>query len=121
LYGKLREIETALPRRSFTFACPIWKDPWMWCGGDTYVSALVTAAGGQNVLAERQRYPTLSLDEVAAMNPDVIFLPDEPYLFKESDAKGITSSRVIGPFPGHLFTWHGTRTIRGLEFLRRAL
>ena len=41
---------------------PIWKDPWMWCGGDTYVSALVTTAGGQNVLADRQRYPTVSLD-----------------------------------------------------------
>jgi hypothetical protein len=26
--------------------------------------------------------------------------------------------RVIGPFPGHLFTWHGTRTAKGLAFLR---
>jgi hypothetical protein len=25
---------------------------------------------------------------------------------------------VVGPFPGHLFTWHGTRTILGLHFLR---
>jgi ABC-type Fe3+-hydroxamate transport system substrate-binding protein len=118
---KLRRAVSALPPRSFTFACPIWKDPWMWCGGDTYVSALVATAGGRNVLADRQRYPTLSLHEVAAMNPEVIFLPDEPYLFKESDAREITSSRVIGPFPGHLFTWHGTRTIKGVEFLRDAL
>ena len=29
--------------------------------------------------------------------------------------------RVIGPFPGHLFTWHGVRTIEGLRFLRREL
>ena len=118
---RLRDVEAALPRRSFTFACPIWKDPWMWCGGDTYVSALVTTAGGQNVLANRQRYPTLTFEEVAALNPEVIFLPDEPYLFKEWDAVGITSSTVIGPFPGHLFTWHGTRTIKGLEFLRESL
>src|SRR6266545_815838 len=37
----VREIETELasmPRRQFTFACAIWKRPWMWCGGDTYVS-----------------------------------------------------------------------------------
>jgi iron complex transport system substrate-binding protein len=118
---RLRDVERSLPRRSFTFACPIWKDPWMWCGGDTYVSALVTTAGGQNLLADRQRYPTLSFDEIVAMSPDVIFLPDEPYLFKEADAQAITTSGVIGPFPGHLFTWHGTRTIKGLEFLRDAL
>jgi ABC-type Fe3+-hydroxamate transport system substrate-binding protein len=118
---ELRNAVRALPRRSFTFACPIWKAPWMWCGGDTYVSSLITTAGGRNVLGGHQRYPTLSLDDVAAMKPDVIFLPDEPYAFTEWDAENITTSRVVGPFPGHLFTWHGTRTIKGLKFLRDAL
>jgi ABC-type Fe3+-hydroxamate transport system substrate-binding protein len=119
--NRLRDTVHALPDRSFTFACPIWKDPWMWCGGDTYVSSLITTAGGRNVLEEKQRYPAIAFQEVAALNPDVIFLPDEPYLFSESDARNISTSRVIGPFPGHLFTWHGTRTIKGLEFLRDAL
>src|SRR5947207_33451 len=26
------------PLSAFTFVVPIWKKPWMWCGGDTYVS-----------------------------------------------------------------------------------
>jgi ABC-type Fe3+-hydroxamate transport system substrate-binding protein len=103
----------------FTFACPIWKTPWMWCGGDTYVSDLVTRAGGHNVLADRTRYPQIALDEVLAMKPDVVFLPDEPYLFTDADANAI-DARVIGPFPGHLFTWHGSRTIHGLSYLREA-
>ena len=101
----------------FTFACPIWKNPWMWCGGDTYVSALVACAGGVNVLAERTRYPQIPLEDVLALKPDVVFLPDEPYLFTEADAADI-GAKTIGPFPGHLFTWHGTRTIQGLRFLR---
>ena len=56
------------------------------------------------------------LDDVLSLRPDIVFLPDEPFLFTEDDAEGM-SARVIGPFPGHLFTWHGTRTILGLRFL----
>jgi len=104
----------------FTFAVPIWKDPWMWCGGDTYVSALVESIGGRNVLHDQMRYPSMSVDDVVAMKPDVIFLPDEPYAFTAADAHAI-GANVIGPFPGHLFTWHGTRTIEGLRFLRASI
>lgn len=121
LADQLREEIALAPSKPFTFAVPIWKKPWMWCGGDTYVSSLVSSCGGRNVLEERERYPSLSLEEVAALQPDVIFLPDEPYLFTHDDAKEIGFTRVIGPFPGHLFTWHGTRTILGLRFLRETL
>lgn len=117
----LRELDAArfTAPRPFTFAVPIWKSPWMWCGGDTYVSALVESTGSRNVLRDRERYPSMSVEEVLALEPDVVFLPDEPYAFTADDAKSIEGPRVVGPFPGHLFTWHGTRTIRGLRFLRR--
>ena len=120
-----REVELArVARRAFSFACPIWRNPWMWCGGDTYVSNLVATAGGTNAFASAVRYPKASLEDVLALAPEVIFLPDEPYVFTESDAEEVRrvfDGRVIGPFPGHLFTWHGTRTAKGLEFLREAL
>jgi ABC-type Fe3+-hydroxamate transport system substrate-binding protein len=115
-----RELEGP-PQPPFTFACPIWKDPWMWCGGDTYVSDLVSCAGGTNLLAARERYPAIGLPEVLVLRPDVVFLPDEPFLFTAADASALAPLRVIGPFPGHLFTWHGTRTLLGLQFLREAL
>ncbi len=118
LADQLREELRTMPKRSFTFACPIWKNPWMWCGGDTYVSNLVTCAGGRNVLGDRERYPQVALEEVLALGPDILFLPDEPFVFTEADAQAIAGPRVIGPFPGHLFTWHGSRTIQGLRFLR---
>ena len=108
----------------FTFLCPIWKKPWMWCGGDTYASNLVESCGGRNLLRDRERYPAMDLDCAVALEPDVIFLPDEPYLFTDHDAAAIreaSTARVIGPFPGHLVTWHGTRTIEGLRFLSDVL
>jgi ABC-type Fe3+-hydroxamate transport system substrate-binding protein len=124
--GKAHQLTSLLATErsavsSFTFAVPIWKKPWMWCGGDTYVSNLVESIGGRNVLHDRERYPSLTLDDVLAHKPDIVFLPDEPYLFTIGDAAEIKGSRVVGPFPGHLFTWHGTRTILGLRFLRAAL
>lgn len=116
LVGELASERASMPKRVFTFACAIWKQPWMWCGGDTYVSSLVECAGGMNVLRDRTRYPAI---DVADIRADVIFLPDEPYVFTRDDADAIPNA--IGPFPGHLFTWHGTRTILGLRFLRDAL
>ena len=116
LIADLERERKEMPKKPFTFACAIWKKPWMWCGGDTYVSNLVECAGGVNVLAHEKRYPAIDIAEIEA---DVIFLPDEPYLFTVEDAKNIKNA--IGPFPGHLFTWHGTRTILGLRFLRESL
>jgi len=134
------------PLGAFTFVVPIWKKPWMWCGGDTYVSNLVESVGGRNLLRDRKRYPTIDSAEVLALKPDIVFLPDEPYAFTAEDAAAISAPHpafghplpasqgegsrataakrrvtVIGPFPGHLFTWHGVRTIEGLRFLRRSL
>ena len=124
LKRKLAQERDRMPVRRFTFACAIWKTPWMWCGGDTYVSSLIETAGGENVLRHRRRYPQMEIDCMASLQPEVIFLPDEPYVFDSSDAEQTrenTAANVIGPFPGHLFTWHGSRTLQGLRFLRRVL
>ena len=119
---QIREESRAIRFLSrFTFAVPIWRDPWMWCGGDTYVSSLVESVGGTNVLREETRYPRLSTESVLEKKPDVVFLPDEPYEFVRDDRDELTTlgfTDVRGPFPGHFFTWHGTRTLRGLVFLR---
>ena len=118
----LEREAAAIPSRTFTFACAIWKDPWMWCGGDTYASDLLKHAGGINLLEGEQRYPTISLEGVIDRGADLILLPDEPYIFKTDDARDVLAAGakgVAGPFEGHLVTWHGTRTLRGLRFLKQ--
>ncbi len=124
---RAEELATAIETRAgasstgFTFACPIWKKPWMWCGGDTYVSSLIEAVGGRNVLQDQSRYPRVELDAVLALAPDIVFLPDEPWAFDPDDQKLLLErgfSNVSEPLPGHLFTWHGSRTLLGLGFLR---
>lgn len=113
-----RELAALAGAAPFRFAVAIWKDPWMWCGGDTYVSDLVTRAGGTNVFAEERRYPKAAVEEAIGRGAGRIFLPDEPYAFTAEDAASISpSATAVGPFPGHFFTWHGTRTVQGLRFL----
>lgn len=123
LIENLERSQTPATRR-FRFACAIWKNPWMWTGGDTYVSSLIEECGGENVFAAEHRYPSVDLGSAMRREPDIVFLPDEPYPFTVDDAKEASSAgarRVAGPFPGHLVTWHGSRTILGLQFVQEAV
>ena len=121
LTGEIIAARLPLPSSRFTFLIPIWKKPWMWCGGDTYVSNLVETIGGRNLLGHQKRYPAMDLESALALQPEVILLPDEPYEFTVEDAADFDELRIIGPFPGHLVTWHGARTREGLRFLRSVM
>jgi ABC-type Fe3+-hydroxamate transport system substrate-binding protein len=132
LTGRLREaedwarkIEEALarlesaPGRRFTYAYLIWKDPWMAAADGTYVSDLVSLAGGTNVFANASvPYPQATEEELVSSKPDVVLLPDEPFPFREPHA-AFFRSRLPGAevrlVAGDDFCWHGVRTLRGLE------
>ncbi len=111
------QARTAAP---FRFLCLVWKEPWMAAGPATYLSGLLELAGGENVLAGRglPDYPALSEDEVVAAAPDALVLPDEPYPFGEEHRRQWSSrlpGSVVVSAPGDDLTWHGVRTLRGIE------
>ena len=96
----------------------IWREPWMTIGRDTYVHDMLRVCGGANVFADRpERYPTVTLDDVAARRPAVILLPDEPYRFRRAhladftpyaDVPAVRDGRVH-LVDGKPFSWHGPR------------
>jgi ABC-type Fe3+-hydroxamate transport system substrate-binding protein len=97
---------------------PIWKDPWMGMGSASYGHDVLRAAGATNVLDGRDRYPEVTLEEVAALAPDIVLLPDEPYPFKDSDRAqfdGIAPARVVD---GKLLWWYGPRMPAAIRELR---
>jgi ABC-type Fe3+-hydroxamate transport system substrate-binding protein len=106
--------------------CPIWRGPYMTIARDTYVHDMLAVCGGANVFAERaERYPTVTLAEVAAAAPEVILLPDEPFRFRPPHLAD------FAPFPeipaivagrthfvdGKLLAWYGPRIADALEKL----
>jgi ABC-type Fe3+-hydroxamate transport system substrate-binding protein len=115
----LAEPPAAPPVRVFV---PIWRRPLLGLGGDTYGSSILEACGAVNVLAGRPRYPEVSPGEVAALRPDLVLLPDEPYRFSAdhvAEFAGIAPARVVD---GRLLWWYGPRmaaSIRALKALFR--
>ncbi|MBI5930050.1 MAG: ABC transporter substrate-binding protein [Chloroflexi bacterium] len=124
------------PIRTFV---PIWRDPWMTFNQATYLHDVLQIFGLHNVFAERERqfplkadlgevdplptdssrdmrYPRITLEEIVAAQPELILLPDEPYLFQEADAKELYQLDIpaahldnIYLIDGSLLSWHGTR------------
>ena len=89
-----------------TVAIAIWRDPWMVVGGDTFASDLCRRLGWANVFADDERYPRVEVADIEARRPDVVLLPDEPYVFTPDDgpeAFGVPTEQVSG----RLLTWYG--------------
>jgi ABC-type Fe3+-hydroxamate transport system substrate-binding protein len=105
---------------------PIWRDPYMTINRDTYIHDMLRVCGARNVFADRaERYPTVTLDEMAAQRPAVILLPDEPFRFRRAhlaDFAGYVDvpavrDRRIHLVDGKPFSWHGPRIGEALRML----
>lgn len=117
---RARAAAASLKRVAFAYL--IWRDPLMTVNGDTFVSALLVNAGGENVFASgTSRYPTISAEELAAAEPDVVLLSTEPFPFKELHADEIAKQtglrrdrfRIVD---GERLSWHGSRTPAGIDY-----
>jgi ABC-type Fe3+-hydroxamate transport system substrate-binding protein len=106
--------------------CPIWREPYMTINRDTYVHDVIRTCGGENLFQDRQeRYPKVTLAEMAAYKPDVILLPDEPFPFGE---KHLDDFRAFPEVPavrtgrvdfldGKILSWYGPRIAESLGTL----
>lgn len=123
----LARAEQERLERRVRFVCPIWRDPWMVVGDDTYAHDLITLCGGENVFAGvgGRRYPRVELAEIEAARPELILLPDEPYAFGQRDAQELGALDVpaaregrIHLIDGTLVSWYGPRILQAIEALR---
>jgi len=82
VYGRLREKADQGSRRGFV---SVWKRPYMGVGSDTYAHNVLNTCGGENDCGGSTHYPVVALEEVEAMQSEVVLLPDEPYTFSAED------------------------------------
>lgn len=96
------------PEATGTVVIPIWRDPWMVVGSDTFTTDLVRRLGWRNLYdGQPDRYPHVELADVDGAGADVVLLPDEPYEFTADDgpeAFARTPTRLVS---GRLLTWYG--------------
>jgi ABC-type Fe3+-hydroxamate transport system substrate-binding protein len=99
---------------------PIWRRPWMTIGGDTYGSTLLRSVGMDSVFASRtDRYPTVTIDEVAALLPEVVLAPNEPYAFAERHRAELEALAPVVFVDGKDLFWWGVRTAAAQARLAR--
>ena len=90
----------------------MWHDPWMGAAGGTFIHSIMAEAGLVNVLADQQRYPELSEDDLVTLGPQVVLLSSEPFPFSEKHRSALQQllpgARIV-MVDGEYFSWYGSR------------
>lgn len=96
----------------------IWENPKMAAGKSTFIDAMLSLAGFENLI-QVDRYPELSPEKLVELAPDYLLLSSEPFPFKE---KHIQSFQKLLPqtkiqlVDGELFSWYGSRLVHSAEY-----
>lgn len=96
----------------------IWRDPFMAAGKETFIDKMIEEAGFNNLITET-RYPELSIEKIAELNPDYIFLSSEPYPFKEKHKTewleyfNEDQLRLVNAEP---FSWYGSHLLEAFAY-----
>ncbi len=104
---------------------PIWRRPWMSITAGTYGASLLDLLGIDLVTADAgDPYPTVELSEIAALRPDLVLVPSEPYVFTDdhlTELAEVIPEAAIVRIDGQDLFWWGVRTPHAIERLSAAL
>jgi ABC-type Fe3+-hydroxamate transport system substrate-binding protein len=121
----LDEQRSAAPSVRRRCAVVVWRRPWMTMNADTYGSSLLDLLGVENVFAgANDRYPEMTLGEIAGRGADLVLLPGEPYPFKDrhvTEVAGALPAADARLVDGRDLFWWGIRTPHAVMRLRDAL
>lgn len=87
----------------------------MTIGKDTYIHDMLAHAGYENVFGAQTRYPSFTLAELKAHQPEIILLSSEPFPFKQQHIDELKLSfpkTIIQLVDGEAFSWYGTRFLK---------
>ena len=97
-------------------AVPVWRDPWMVVGSRTFTGDLLRRLGWENVFADHpDRYPQVAVAEVLDAGPDLVLLPDEPYVFTADDGPEAFPGVPTRLVSGRLLTWYGPSLLEAAD------
>lgn len=99
----------------------IWRGPYMTVGHDTFIHDMLIRCGFQNIYADKQRYPTTSIDDLKELQPQVILLSSEPYPFQQKHIDELQPhlpDTQIMLVDGEMFSWYGSRLLKAPKYFR---
>jgi ABC-type Fe3+-hydroxamate transport system substrate-binding protein len=121
--AQAREAWQRPPRWSpVRVAIPIWREPWMVVGSRTFTSDLAKQLGLANVFGDSaDRYPAVTVEEIAGHRPDVVLLPDEPYRFTADDGPEAFPGLPCALVEGRALTWYGPSLLTARDDITRGV
>jgi iron complex transport system substrate-binding protein len=100
----------------------VWNDPLQTAGSGTFIHELIEKGGGVNICGNITGYPTISIEEVIARNPEVIITSAWPGIYEwamNETALNATAARQSGSVytcDDNLVQRPGPRLVKGLEW-----
>lgn len=99
----------------------IWKDPFMTVGGDTLINDMIVKAGFENVFANKQRYPVISIDDLRIADCQLLLLSSEPYPFRQKHIdelqQHLPDTKIV-LVDGEMFSWYGSRLLQAPAYFQ---
>lgn len=127
LAGRCREALSAAASRHqgcepVSVFCPIWRNPWMTFRSATYVGDMLRVCGFGNVFGRDGAgdFFEVEVEEVRRRRPELVILPDEPYVFTRAHAEELERRGVCAHYElvcGKDLSWYGPRTPAAIERL----
>jgi len=104
----------------------LWHDPIITAGGPSFITAMITAAGGENIFADVDlETPHVNVESVIRARPEIIIIPLEKRNIEERRSfwqHWLGQSKVhFAAINPDLLHRPGPRLIEGLELLQQAL
>ncbi|MBV9846981.1 MAG: cobalamin-binding protein [Kutzneria sp.] len=122
LVSARRQLSGPVPEPSRCAVVCVWRDPWMVVGGRTFATDLLARAGVGNIYrAHPDRYPTVALADLRAARPDLVILPDEPYVFTADDGPEAFPGQAVRLVSGRMLTWYGPSLATAVPILTTQL
>ncbi len=102
----------------------IWQNPYMTAGGDTFIHSMMTAAGFENIFADKKRYPEVTIADLHIANCQLLLLSSEPYPFKQKhidELQPLLPGTKIILVDGEMFSWYGSRLLKAPAYFNKLL
>jgi ABC-type Fe3+-hydroxamate transport system substrate-binding protein len=112
---------TSIPGSNLRAAYLIWRNPYMTVGGDTFIHAMLLAAGFQNIFESERRYPQTDPATLRAMHCELLLLSSEPFPFNvdhQRELANLLPDTQILLVDGEMFSWYGSRLLAAVDYLQ---
>ena len=126
IINQIKKAFAALPKieKPVKTAYLIWQEPYMTIGGDTFINDMLTYCGFENVFADKDRYPEISINNLLIANCQLLLLSSEPYPFKQKhldELKTHLPQTKILLVDGEFFSWYGSRLLKAPEYFNKLI